>query len=65
MVEDGQQESLVELEGAGELVGKLPHALQELQKHWRRFLGVHGIQVAATIGELVTEGQPLFFYQRL
>lgn len=65
MVKDGQEESLVELEGAGKLQHQLPHTLQKLGEYWRHLLGIHTVQVATPIRELVTKGQPLFFYQHL
>lgn len=60
-----QQVALVELEGAGELLQQLPHAVDELAEHGRHLLGVDRAQQAAAVGELVAERQPLFLDQVL
>lgn len=33
MIQYGYEEAIVELEGIGKLLGDLPHAVHELQKH--------------------------------
>ena len=34
MIKDGEDESFIELEGAGKLLSELPHRLQKLGKDW-------------------------------
>lgn len=52
VIVDGDQEALVELKGAGELLGQLPHALQELVYDWRDLLGIP-VQVSVPVAERV------------
>lgn len=51
---DGNQEALVELEGTGELLGQLPHALQELVDDRRHLLGI-SVQVSVPAARPVME----------
>ena len=56
VVEQEGEEVLVELEGVRELVGDLPHAVDELQKHRRPVVVVVLVNaVADAVGKLVPE----------
>lgn len=50
MAVNGDEEPLVELEGAGELLGELPRALQHLINDGRYLLGVSGQVVVSARG---------------
>lgn len=47
MAVNGDEESLIELEGTGELLGELPHAFQQLIDDGRRLLWVPDLVVAS------------------
>ena len=56
-----QQQTRSELEHSGELIHKLPHAVEELKEHRRALrVVVLGVRVADAVLELVTEGEPIF-----
>lgn len=60
------QKGLVELEGAGELPLQLVHAVQPLQEDGAALVQVvRLLAVAAAVGELVAEVQPLCLHQHL
>merc|ERR1719323_809352 len=66
VVEQEGEEVLVELEGVRELVGDLPNAVDELQKHRRPVVVVVLVNaVADAVGKLVPEAQPLLLDKSL
>ena len=66
VVEQEREEVLVELERVRELVGDLPHAVDELQEHGRSVVVVVLVDaVAYAVGKLVPEAEPLLFDKSL
>lgn len=56
MAVNGDEKSLVELKGTGELLGELPHAFQQLIDDGRRLLWVTD-QVVASVGRRGQQGE--------
>ena len=66
MVKNESKEMLVKFERKGKLLCDLPNTIDELQEDWGPIIVVVFVfAMTYSVGELVTETQPLFFYQYL
>jgi len=64
MVMNSKKKLFIKLEGGGKHLRELPRSVNELGENWRHLFRIPR-HVAHPVAELVSESQPVFFYQRL